>query len=140
MSYRYAEIKDGRKLSEMTESEQNYIREKWDRLSLRENINTPEIVFVQHTNGKFFRAVRCRIAAHRYSGSAGGYWSVEFGNCRRWCFKKNPFGTYDPEQTDKTFSGIKLESGEVEMIPKTISTKREVLEFAARIGFGLETK
>lgn len=140
MSYRYAEIKGGRKLSEMTERERNYIREKWDRLSLRENINTPELVFVQHTNGKFFRAVRCRIAAHRYHGSAGGYWRVVFGDCRRWYFKKNPFGTYDPEQKDEIFSGIKLKSGEVVMIPQTIPTKREVLEFAARIGFGFETK
>ena len=31
MSYKYFEIKGGRKLSEMTADEQAYIRKEWDR-------------------------------------------------------------------------------------------------------------
>ena len=47
MSYKYSEIKDGRKLSEMTEQEQAYIHKEWERLCARETINTPEYVFIQ---------------------------------------------------------------------------------------------
>lgn len=135
MSYRYQEIKDGRKLSEMTASEQEYIHAQWDRLCARESVNNSEFVFSQKANGRFFRAIRGRIAANRYTGCAGGYWAVRYGDCRRWTFKKNPFGMYDPEPVDKCFSALRLENGERIEIPSTVHTKKEVLELAKKLGF-----
>lgn len=135
MSYKYAEIQGGRKLSEMTEWEQEYIRKEWDRLCARGTVNNSERVFIQKPNGKFFEATRGRIAANRYTGCAGGYWSVRVGDCRRWGFKKNPFGQYDPEPVDKYFSGWRLANGDVVNIPSSVHTKKDVLELAQKIGF-----
>ena len=135
MSYKYHEIQGGRKLSEMPESEQEYIHKEWERLCAREDVNTPELVFFQKANGRFFEARRGRIAANRYTGCAGGYWSVRYGNCKGWYFKKNPFGQFDPEQKDKYFSGLTLESGETIPVPSEVHTKKEVLELAKRLGF-----
>lgn len=135
MSYKYSEISGGRKLSEMTADEQSYIRKEWDRLCDRESINTPERVFIQKPNGRFFEATRGRIAANRYTGCAGGYWSVRYGDCRRWGFKKNPFGQYEPEQKDKYFSGLTLTTGETINIPSSVHTKNDVLALAQKLGF-----
>ena len=136
MSYRYSEIK-GRKLSEMTEGEQKYVREKWETLCSRGNVDTPEIVFFQKPNGSFFKATRERIAANRYQGCAGGFWAVYYGNCKHWGFKKNVFGQYDPEQMNKYYSGLKLATGEVINVPATVHTKKEVMELAKSLGFEL---
>lgn len=135
MSYRYFEIKDGRKLSEMTADEQAYIRKEWDRLCARKPINTSERVFVQKPNGRFFEAVRGRIAASRYNGCAGGYWSVRYGDCKRWGFKKDPFGTYYPDAKEKYFSGLALNTGETVNIPPSVHTKKDVLALAKKLGF-----
>ena len=135
MSYKYFEIKDGRKLSELTESEQRYITNEWERLCERYNINTSEHIFFQKTNGRFFRAERGRISASRYSGSAGGYWAIVYGNCKVWGFRKNPFGEYDPEPTEKRFGSLTKENGEIVTIPKTVKTKKEALELARKLGF-----
>lgn len=137
MSYKHYEIRDGRKLSEMTESEQAYIHKEWDRLCERGSVNTPELVFSQKANGFFIKATRERIAAARYCGSAGGFWSVRLGNCRKWGFKKNPFGQFDPEPMEKYFSGLTLQTGETVMVPKTVHTKKEVLELVKKLGFEL---
>ena len=137
MSYKYCEIQGGRKLSEMTEWEQEYIRKEWDRLCARGTVNNSERIFIQKPNGKFFEAIRGRIAANRYTGCAGGYWSVRVGDCRRWGFKKNPFGQYDPEPVDKHFSGWRLANGEIVNIPSSVHTKKDVLELALKIGFEL---
>lgn len=134
MSYKHYEIKGGRKLSEMTEVEQQYIRKEWDRLCARENVNTPELVFIQKPDGHFFKATRERIAANRYTGCAGGYWSVRYGICTRWGFKKNILGLYDPEPMDKTFSSTNI-TGEVVNIPSKVHTKKDVLALAAKLGF-----
>ena len=135
MSYKYYEIKDGRKLSEMTESEQAYIRKEWERLSARPSENNSEFVFIQKSNGKFLKAIRGRYGAIRGRGSMGGYWTVRVGDCRRWGFKKNVFGQYDPEPVDKYFSGWRLETGEIVNIPSSVHTKNEVLEWAKKLGF-----
>lgn len=135
MSYRSYEIKGGRKLSEMTESEQAYIHKEWDRLCARETVNTSEYVFIQKSNGRFFKAIRGRIAAMRYGGSAGGYWSIQYGNCLFWGFKKNPFGQFDPEPMDKFYSAKTMESGEIVNIPSKVHTKKEVIELAKKLGF-----
>lgn len=137
MSYKYFEIKNVRTLSELTEDERVYIRKEWDRLCARETVNTPERVFIQKPDGHFFEARRGRIAANRYTGCAGGYWSVRYGTCRRWGFKKNPFGKFDPEQMDKYFSGIIYPDGGHVEIPSSVHTKKDVLELAERIGFVL---
>lgn len=44
MSYKYSEIKGGRKLSEMTADEQAYIRKEWNRLCARKSVNNSECV------------------------------------------------------------------------------------------------
>jgi len=137
MSYKYFEIKDGRKLSEMTEEEQAYIHQEWDRLCARKTVNTPEEVFIQKPNGRFFVARRGRIAANRYRGCAGGFWSVRYGDCRRWGFKKNPFGQFDPMPKEKCFSGLTLSTGETVNVPTSVHTKKEVVELAKRLGFEL---
>ena len=134
MSYKSYEIKGGRKLSEMTESEQVYIRNEWARLCTRETVNTSEYVFIQKPDGHFFKATRGRIAACRYTGSAGGYWSISYGVCNRWGFKKNPFGLYDPEPMDKTFSSTII-TGETITIPSRVHTKKDVIELARKLGF-----
>ena len=135
MSYKYSEIQGGRKLSEMTESEQAYINKEWERLCARENANTSEFVFFQKPNGRFFEARRGRIAANRYEGCAGGFWTVRYGNCKRWGFKKNPFGMYDPEPMNQYFSSLRRDTGEVVNIPGSVHTKKDVLELAKRLGF-----
>ena len=137
MSYKFYEIKGGRKLSEMTEQEQTYIRNEWDRLCSRETVNTPEYIFIQKPNGRFFRATRERIAAHRYMGCAGGYWSIRYGDCTRWGFKKNILGQYDPEPMDKYFSAKTLTTGETVNIPSSVHTKKEVLALAKKLEFEL---
>lgn len=135
MSYKYHEIKGGRKLAEMTEQEQAYIRKEWDRLCARANVNTSESVFIQKADGHFFKATRGRIAANRYTGCAGGYWAVRYGICNRWGFKKNPFGEYDPEPMNKYFTGLKKADGTHVQIPSYIHTKKEVLALAEQLGF-----
>ena len=137
MSYRSYEIKGGRKLSEMTAEEQAYIRKEWDRLCARENVNTSECVFIQKPDGHFFKATRGRIAANRYMGCAGGYWSIRYGVCNRWGFKKNPFGQFDPEPMDKYFSSITYADGRHIEIPSSVHTKKDVLELAKKCGFEL---
>ena len=79
MSYKFYEIKGGRKLSEMTEQEQTYIRNEWDRLCSRETVNTPEYIFIQKPNGRFFRATRERIGPSLY----GLRWRVLVHSLRR---------------------------------------------------------
>lgn len=135
MSYKYFEIKDGRKLSEMTDDEQAYIRKEWDRLCARESVNTSERVFIQKPNGRFFEATRGRIAANRYTGCAGGYWSVRYGDCKRWGFKKDPFGGYYPDAVEKYFSGINYPDGTHVEIPSSVHTKKDVLALAKKLGF-----
>lgn len=135
MSYKYVEIKDGRKLSEMTEQEQAYIRKEWDRLCARESINNSEYVFIQKPDGHFFKATRERIAANRYMGCAGGYWSVRYGTCKRWGFKKDPFGGYYPDAKEKCFSGIDYLDGTHVEIPSSVHTKKDVLALAQKLGF-----
>jgi len=137
MSYKYAEIAGGRKLSEMTADEQAYIRKEWDRLCARESVNTSERVFIQKPNGRFFEATRGRIAANRYTGCAGGYWSVRYGDCKRWGFKKDPFGTYYPDAMEKYFSGLTLTTGETINIPSSVHSKKDVLALAQKLGFEL---
>ena len=136
MSYRYQEI-HGRtfKLSEMPESEQAYVRKEWERLCARENVNSSELVFFQKPNGRFFKAIRGRIAANRYMGCAGGYWSVRYGDCKRWAFKKNVMCQYDPEPIDKYFSALVKDNGERIEIPSSVHTKKEVLALAKELGF-----
>lgn len=137
MSYKHYEIKGGRKLSEMTEQEQAYIRGEWDRLCARKNVNTPELVFIQKPDGHFFKATRMRqsiVCGGMYRGSLGGSWSVRYGNCRRWGFKKNILGLYDPEPMDKTFSSTNI-TGEIVNIPSSVHTKKDVLALAAKLGF-----
>lgn len=135
MSYKYAEIKDGRKLSEMTAEEQAYIRKEWDRLCARESINTSEYVFIQKPDGHFFKAIRERIAANRYTGCAGGFWSIRYGDCKRWGFKKDPFGKYYPDATEKCFSALKRTTGETINIPSSVYSKKDVLALAKKLGF-----
>lgn len=135
MSYKHYEICNGRKLSEMTADEQAYIRKEWDRLCARESVNTSERVFIQKPDGRFFEAARGRIAALRYSGCAGGYWSIRYGNCTKWGFKKNPFGLFDPEPMNKYFSAKTLSTGEIVNIPKSVHTKKDVIELAKRLEF-----
>lgn len=137
MSYKRYEIQGGRKLSEMTEQEQAYIREEWDRLCARESINNSEHVFIQKPDGNFFEAQRGRIAANRYTGCVGGYWSVHYGNCRRWGFKKNPLCQYDPEPMDKYFSAVNFSDGTRVEIPASVHTKKDVLELAKKLRFEL---
>ena len=140
MSYKHYEIKGGRKLSEMTEQEQAYIHKEWERLCARETIHTPEYVFIQKQNGRFFRATRKRdtvICGGLYRGSHGGYWVVRYGDCRRWGFKKNPFGEYDPMPVDKYFSGLTLSTGETINIPSSVHMKKDVLALAQKLGFAL---
>lgn len=135
MSYKYSEIQGGHKLSEMTEQEQTYVRNEWERLCNRGSVNSSERVFFKKANGVFFEATRQRIAANRYCGCAGGYWAVRYGNCKHWAFKKNVFGQYDPEQANKYFSGLRLESGEIITVPSKVHTKKDVLELAKKLGF-----
>lgn len=138
MSYRYAEIKGGRKLSEMTDDEQAYIRKEWDRLCARETVNTPRYVFAQKPNGRFFRAERGHHAivnGGMWRGSDGGYWIVRYGDCKRWGFKKDPFGTYYPDAIEKYFSGLTLATGETISVPPSVHTKKEVLALAKQLGF-----
>ena len=135
MSYKYFEIKDGRKLSEMTADEQAYIRKEWDRLCARESVNTSEYVFIQKPNGRFFEATRGRIAANRYEGCAGGYWSVRYGDCKRWGFKKDPFGGYYPNAVNQYFSGINYPDGTHVEVPSSVHTKKDVLDLAQKLGF-----
>lgn len=137
MSYKRYEIQGGRKLSEMTEQEQAYIRKEWDRLCARESINNSEYVFIQKPDGHFFEARRGRIAANRYAGCAGGYWSVRYGDCRRWGFEKNPFGEYDPEPMNKYFSAVNFSDGTRIEIPASVHTKKDVLELAQKLRFEL---
>ncbi len=135
MSYKYYEIKGGRKLSEMTADEQACIRIEWDRLCSRKTINTSEYVFIQKPNGRFFEARRGRIEANRYRGCRGGYWSVRYGDCKRWGFKKDPFGGYYPDVVSKYFSGINYPDGTHVDIPSSVHTKKDVLDLAQRLGF-----
>ena len=135
MSYKYHEIKDGRKLSEMTESERASVHAKWDRLCARENVNTPEWVFIQRPNGLFLEATRERINAVRYLGCSGGYWTVRVGTCKAWKFAKNVFGSFDPEPTNKYYRAIRKESGEVVNIPETVKAKKDVIELAKKLGW-----
>lgn len=135
MSYKYCEIKDGHKLSEMTESEIAYIHAKWERLCARANVNTSEQVFIQCPDGLFLNAVRIRESAIRGHGSAGCHWSVRVGTCKAWKFAKNPFGSYDPEQTDKYYTGIRKESGEIINVPATVKAKKDVIELAQKLGW-----
>lgn len=135
MSYKYYEIKDGRKLSEMTESEQAYIRKEWERLCARESVNNPEYFFIQKANGRFFEAIRGRVGAYPGRGSAGGYWTVRYGDCKRWGFKRDPFGNFYPDAVAKYFSGLRLENGERVNVPSSVHTKKEVLELAKKLGF-----
>ena len=135
MSYKYFKIKDGRKLSEMTADEQAYIRKEWDRLCARESINTSECVFIQNPNGRFFEATRKRIEANRYRGCKGGYWSIRYGDCKRWGFKKDPFGGYYPDAVKKYFSGINYPDGTHVEIPSFVHTKKDVLALAQKLGF-----
>ena len=135
MSYKYFEIKDGRTLSEMTADEQAYIRKEWDSLCARETVNTSERVFTQKPDGRFFEARRGRIAANRYTGCAGGYWSIRYGNCKRWGFEKNPFGQYDPIQKDKYFRRVIFPDGKHVEIPTSVHTKKDVLVLAQKLGF-----
>lgn len=135
MSYKFYEIKGVRKLSEMTADEQSYIRKEWGRLRARESYNTSEEIFFQREDGRFFKAIRGRIAASRYGGCAGGYWSIYYGDCCRWGFKKNPFGQYDPEPMDKCFSALNRADGVRVEIPKTVHTKKEALDLAKKLGF-----
>lgn len=137
MSYKYGEIKGGRNLSEMSAEEQTYIRKEWDRLCARKSYNTSEEIFLQREDGRFFKAIRGRIAANRYTGCAGGYWSIRYGNCMRWGFKKNPFGLYDAEPMDKYYSSRTFEDGTVVNIPSSVHTKKEALELARRLGFNV---
>ena len=137
MSYKYFEIAGGRKLSEMTADEQAYICKEWERLCARGTVNTPERVFIQKANGRFFEATRGRIAANRYLGCAGGFWSVRYGNCKCWGFKKDPFGTYYPDTTEKYFSALNLATGEKVTIPRSVHSKKDVLELAQKLGFEL---
>ena len=135
MSYKYCEIKGGRKLSEMTESEIAYVHAKWERLCARGNVNTPEEVFIQRPNGLFLKAIRVRECAFRYSGSAGCHWNVRVGTCKAWKFEKNPMGSYDPEQTDRYYTGIRKESGEIINVPATVKAKKDVIELAQKLGW-----
>ena len=135
MSYHFYEIKGGRKLSEMTAEEQALIRKEWGRLCARESVNTSERVFIQKSNGRFFEATRGRIAASRYAGCAGGYWSVRYGDCTYWGFEKNPFGQYDPMQKNKYYSGANFSDGRHVDVPKSVHTKKDVLELAQKLGF-----
>lgn len=135
MSYKYSEIKDGRKLSEMTAGEQAYIRKEWYRLCARESVNTSEYVLIQKPNGRFFEATRGRIAANRYTGCAGGYWSIRYGNCKCWGFKKDPFGTYYPDAMEKCFSALQRTTGETVNIPSSVHSKKDVLALAQKLGF-----
>ena len=137
MSYKHYEIKDGRKLTEMTIDEQEYIKKTWDRLCARKPINNSELVFAQKPNGRFIEAKRGRINADRYGGCSGGYWAIQYGNCRCWGFKKNPFGEYDPEQMDKYFSSVAMSQDETIAIPRSVHTKKEVLELVKKLGFEL---
>ena len=137
MSYKYAEIAGGRKLSEMTADEQSYIRKEWDRLCARGTENTSERVFIQKPNGRFFEATRGRIAANRYIGCAGGYWAIRYGNCKCWGFKKDPFGTYFPDAMEKYFSALTKTTGETINIPRSVHTKKDVLGLAIKLGFEL---
>lgn len=137
MSYKYAEIAGGRKLSEITAEEQAYIRKEWDRLCARESVNTSERVFVQKANGRFFEARRGRIAANRYTGCAGGYWSIRYGDCKRWGFKKDPFGTYYPDAMEKCFSALTRTTGETVNVPSSVHSKKDVLALAQKLGFEL---
>ena len=139
MSYKYSETK-GRMLSEMTADEQEYIRKKWDRLCARETVNTSECVFIQRPDGRFFKATRGRFAVVNgglYRGSTGGYWIVRYGNCKRWGFKKDPFGTYYPDVVEKCFSGLTLATGETISVPNSVHTKKEVLALARKLKFEL---
>lgn len=135
MSYNYSEIKGGRKLSEMTAEEQAYIKREWDRLCARESYNTSERIFFQREDGRFIEAIRCRIAAIRGEGSAGGYWSIRYGNCRQWGFKKNPFGSYEAEAMNRYFSSRTFDDGTVVYIPSSVHTKKEVLDLARKLRF-----
>lgn len=135
MSYHFSEIKDGRRFSELTESEQKYINQEWERLCNRKAINTSEVVFFQKANGRFFKATRGRLAAHPSHGSAGGYWAVVYGNCKAWRFCKNPFGEFDPEPAEKRFGSLTKQDGEIVPVPHTVHTKSEALELAKKLGF-----
>lgn len=116
------------KFSELEISEQKYIQEEWERLCKRESINTPYEIFIQKPSGIFFRAVRVSRALGRYVGSLPGYWSIRLGSCKRWGFKKDPFGGYYPDQYDKFYGNYQLETGEVVKIPSKLHTKKEVIE------------
>lgn len=135
MSYKYYEIKDGRKFSDLTEEESAYIRKEWDRLCSRTTTNTSERIFIQKPNGRFFEALRGRIAPSRYSGCAGGYWTIRYGDCKRWGFRKNPFAEYDPEPVDKYFNALSKSNGEIVQIPASVHTKKDALELARKLGF-----
>lgn len=138
MSYKYCEIKNGFEFSELTEREQEYIRKEWERLLARETVNTPEVVFIQKPNGRFFEATRKRhaiVCDGLYRGSRGGYWSIRYGNCKRWGFTKDPFGEFYPEAKAKCFSALILETGEKINIPSSVSAKKDVLELAKKLGF-----
>lgn len=135
MSYKYSEIKDGRKLSEMTVEEQERIKKEWDRLCARETVNNSEYLFIQKANGRFIKASRGRYGAIPGRGSMGGYWSVRYGDCRRWGFSKDPFGTYYPEVKEKYYTALRKDNGELINIPSSVHTKKEVLELAKKLGF-----
>ncbi len=135
MSYRYSELKEKFHLSELTESEQAYIRKDWERLCSCENINNSEYIFFQKPNGRFFKATRCRENAIRGCGSTGCHWTIRYGSCRHWGISKDPFGTYYPDVKDKFYSALRKDSGELVNIPSSVHTKKEALELAKELGF-----
>lgn len=135
MSYKYFEIKDGRKLSEMTADEQAYINREWERLCTRPDENTSEYIFFQKANGRFFKAIRGRYGANPMNGCLGGYWTVRYGTCRAWGFCKDPFGTYYPDVKEKYYTALRRDNGELINIPSSVHTKKEVLELAKKLGF-----
>lgn len=135
--YSYAEAKKGLKFSELTESEQNYIRVEWEKQKARKNVNNSEYIYIQiPETGFFFKAERGRICASRYSGSAGGYWRVTLGNFKGWKFSKSPLGGYYPESAIRKYNRAqRKEDGTIIEIPFSVHTKKDALELAKLVGF-----
>ncbi len=135
MSYPYHIAKQGLKFSQLTEGEQAYLSQEWERSINSPNVNSSEFILIHKANGFFFVASRMRINAIRGRGSDGGYWRVRYGSVKAWKFRKNPFGEFDPEITNKFYTGKRTESGDIIQVPAAVHTKKEAIDLARALGF-----
>lgn len=122
------------RFSELPQQVQDSLTSEQSHLHLKQVNTAYEVLFYNKTGTRFFHARRVQSSWQgngAYMPFGGGsVWAIKYGEMGfRTC--RNPFGGIDAELREgKTFG--KSKNGTV--IPKSVSTKREVLALIAQIG------